>query len=374
MSGRSIVIIAVLAYLAVVGCVIWPQGSGSVAAPPPGGDDSELLVKESFSASLPSAPPLAAPLEGLPYRGVVMQVQQIGDMTPYEKNIDEIAALGADTVSISVDARQENGTSTAIFLDQRLTPTSEQLVKLVRHAKSKNLRVVLMPIVLMQNPRGNEWRGNLKPDSWEDWFISYREMMKHFAIIASASGVDVLSVGSELVTAQDRTDQWHRTIRMVRKIFPGKLTYSANWDAYARVPFWDQLDLVGMNAYYTLGNDGKVGVDEIVRRWRAIQRDLMAFQRRVNRPIIFLEVGWCSLANAASEPWDYTRTSLAVDLDLQRKLYEGFFEAWQGNPNIAGFLFWEWPIGNGGPEDKGYTPENKPAEKVLRTWLAKPWK
>ena len=33
-----------------------------------------------------------------------------------------------------------------------------------------------------------------------------------------------------------------------------------------------------------------------------------------------------------------------------------------------------WTPGDGGANDSGYTPENKPAEKVLREWLAKkPW-
>ena len=49
---------------------------------------------------------------------------------------------------------------------------------------------------------------------------------------------------------------------------------------------------------------------------------------------------------------------------LQRKLYEGFFQAWHGNPSLGGFMMWEWPPGEGGAKDKGYTPENKPAEKV----------
>jgi hypothetical protein len=368
MSGRIIIVSALLVYLCVMGCVIWP-GAGSMASPRSSSDDSE-----DWHSTANANGPLV-PMEGLPYRGVAMQVQQIGaDFSPYHKNVDEIAALGADSLSIVVDVRQENGTSTQIFLDQRLTPTPEQLTTLIKYAKSKKLRVLLMPIVLLQNPRGNEWRGTLKPESWDQWFDSYREIVKHYAIIAQGSGVDILSVGSELVSAEGRVEQWTRTIRMARKIFKGKLTYSANWDAYTRVPFWDQLDLVGMNSYYTLGDDANVSVDEIVRRWHAIQRDLFTFQKKTKRPVIFTEVGWCSLANAASEPWDYTRTSLPLDLELQRKLYEGFFQAWQGRPELGGFMFWEWPIGDGGLEDRGYTPENKPAEKVLRTWLAKPWK
>jgi hypothetical protein len=379
MAGRAIIVAALAAYLGVVGCIVWPN-AGSAAAPRSrddldDGDYAPGPTDRAGRRTGPTEPPplRLAPMDGLPYRGVVIQVGRVDDLSGYERCIDEIAAVGADTVSIVVDVRQENGSSTQIFIDQRYTATAAQLTSLVKYAKSRKLRVLLMPIVLLHNPRGNEWRGTLKPESWDDWFASYREMIKHYAAVAQAGGVDIMVVGSELVSSESRLDQWSRTIRAVRNVFSGKVTYSANWDAYTRVPFWDQLDLVGMNSYYTLGNDNRVTVQEIVQRWRAIQRDLLAFRQRVDRPILFIEVGWCSLSNAASEPWDYTRTSLPVDLDLQRRLYEGFFQAWHGEPALGGFMVWEWPMGDGGPADRGYTPENKPAEQVLRKWLGKPW-
>ena len=41
---------------------------------------------------------------------------------------------------------------------------------------------------------------------------------------------------------------------------------------------------------------------------------------------------------------------------------------------MAGFMMWEWSIYKPGPGDKGYSPDDKPAEKVLRDYLAKgPW-
>ena len=115
-------------------------------------------------------------------------------------------------------------------------------------------------------------------------------------------------------------------------------------------------------------------VEEIQSRWKDIQKEVVAFSNKKGKPVILVEVGWCSLANAAHEPWDYTRTDLDLDLDIQTRLYEGFFRSWYGHPNMAGFMLWEWSIYNGGPNDKSYTPEGKPAEKVLRGWLAKgPW-
>jgi len=99
---------------------------------------------------------------------------------------------------------------------------------------------------------------------------------------------------------------------------------------------------------------------------------VLTFARQMKRPLLFLEVGWCSLANSANEPWDYTKSSVKIDLELQKKLYEGFLSSWYGQSGFGGFMIWEWTAGDGGPNDRGYTPEGKPAQKVLREWLRKP--
>ena len=311
---------------------------------------------------------------GLPFRGVSMQIQRVDWIDKYEQSMDEIAAVGADTVLLVVEGRQENGRSSHIYLDMRMTPTPEKLGALIDHAKHDHLRVVLMPIVLLDNPAGDEWRGTLKPDSWDDWFDSYRDMLTTFAWIAQGHGVDLMSVGSELVSTErpEHLDQWTKTIAKVRSVYHGALTYSANWDHYNAVLFWDQLDLIGMNSYYKLGDGPDASVTEIEGRWRKIQKDLHAFQAKVGKPLLFLEAGWCSLANAASEPWDYTQTQLPVDDDLQKRLYEAFFNVWYGDPKLGGFFMWEWPPGPA--DDRGYSPKGKPAEAVLKMWLAKkPW-
>jgi len=358
MTLRGIAISAAVLFTMVLGSVLWPKMTPAQQPAEP-------------------APPQAgqASREGLPFAGAAIQVQRVDWIDRYKESIDEIAQLGADTVLLVVDARQENGSSSRIYLDMRMTPTPEQLADLISHAKTRQMRVILMPIVLLDKPRGNEWRGTLKPTSWDDWFESYRDMLTHFAWIAQGNGVDVLVIGSELVSSESHVDQWRRTIAKVREVYNGRLTYSANWDHYTSIAFWDQLDLVGMNSYYKLGPDRHVTVEQIRARWREIQRDLLAFQKRVGKPLLFLEVGWCSIANAAHEPWNYTPLTEPIDLDLQRRLYEGFFESWWGNPALGGLMIWEWPPGDGGPEDRGYTPENKPAEQVLRAWFAKDrWK
>ena len=380
MVGRGLIVAALLAYALVLGCVIWPAGAGAGAGTSDGtdkGNGGSPSGRDADDGSLVAALPSR---EGLPLCAVGMQIQRVDWIDKYKQSIDEIADLGADAVKFVVDARQENGASARIYLDLRMTPTPDQLAELIRHAKSRKLRVILMPIVLLDNPRGTEWRGKINPSpdggGWDEWWDSYRNMLNHFAWIAQAHQVDVLVVGSELVSTEEREhlDQWTRTIRGVRKIYKGMLTYSSNWDHYDHVKFWDQLDLVGMNSYWKFADsdDPNPSVQQIVDRWHEIQHDkLFPFLRKTGMPLLFLEIGWFSQRNVAYEPWDYTKDE-PIDLELQRKLYEGFFRAWWGNPMLGGFSIWEWTPGDGGPKDNGYTPENKPAEHVAREWLAKP--
>ena len=358
-----IIICAIALYLVSVGCTFLT--SDPTGAPRP-------AVRTVYTPSTTRFT-LA---EGLPYRAIGMQIQRTDWMDNYKKSVDEIAATGADAVKFVVDARQENGESSRIYLDMRMTPTPDQLGDLIRYARSKNLRVILMPIVLLDAPRGTEWRGQIRPSNWNSWWESYREILTHFSWIAQANGVDILVIGSELVSTEDKTDEWIESINQVRKVFKGKLTYSSNWDHYTHIKFWDQLDFIGMNSYWKLGDSRKASVAEIKDSWTKIQAELFEFQDKINKPIYFLEVGWCSMANMAYEPWDYTKdeSDAPTDVELQARLYQGFFESWHGSPRLGGFSIWEWTPGDGGEDDRGYTPENKPAEKVLREWFAKPWK
>ncbi|MBC7783721.1 MAG: hypothetical protein H7144_07765 [Burkholderiales bacterium] len=361
MFQKSIIAAAVALYAVVVGCTLIQSSTA-----PSSSDAKSTEVPTTYRATL---------AEGLPFRAVTLQIQRVDWIDKYKQSIDEIADVGADAVKFVVDARQENGSSSRIYLDMRMTPTPQQLSELIQYARKKNLRVILMPIVLLDAPRGTEWRGRIEPESWEKWWESYREMLNHFAWIAAGNSVDVLVVGSELVSTEKQIDEWTKTIEKVRHIFPGKLTYSSNWDHYTAVKFWDQLDFIGMNSYWTLGKTRDASVDEIKKNWQKIQKELFAFQSKVRKPIFFLEVGWCSMANMAYEPWDYTKDEddAPTDVDLQKRLYDGFFESWHGRPELGGFSIWVWSPNEGGPDDRDYTPKGKPAEAVLRNWLAKKW-
>ncbi len=147
-------------------------------------------------------------------------------------------------------------------------------------------------------------------------------------------------------------------------MYRGKLLYSANWDHYESVSFWERVDFVGVNAYWELTKDDDASEASLVKAWAPIKTKLVAYAAKQKKPLVITEVGYTSQDGAATHPWDYASTA-KVDLEEQRRAYQAFVDAWGDEQTLAGVYWWLW-YGDGGKDDKGYTPRGKPAEKVLR--------
>ncbi|MBK8915474.1 MAG: hypothetical protein IPM64_12920 [Phycisphaerales bacterium] len=321
---------------------------------------------------VPSSQPVLPPIGVLEYRGVALQLQTgHAVIETFLPALREIAELGADTVLLCPAGFMEHAEAQAIFIEARQTPTADELRRLIEAARQLRLRVIVMPLLLLTHPRGSEWRGMIEPPEWPEWWEAYREFILHFADAAAAGGADAFMVGSELVSTERNRGEWLRVIDAVRARFSGRLGYSANWDHYRPVSFWDRLDFAGVTTYNTLADRDLPTVDELVERWRPIRQRLFDFQREINRPLLLTEVGWCSQKGAARAPWNYYRNQKVTPegLEEQRRLYEAFIRAFPAQPGFGGVIWWEWTPGGGGPKDFGYSPRGKPAERELREWF-----
>lgn len=285
----------------------------------------------------------------------------------------EIAALGADTVLLVVHAYQDHAGSMNLRRHGTKTPTDADVGRIIDHAHRCGLRVILMPIVLLEYPRGSEWRGRIKPPDLDGWFRRYTEFILAFARVAEKHDVELYMIGSELVGLESSTDRWRRLVGEVKQFYRGKLGYSANWDHYRPVQFWDLLDVAALTSYYQLSNHPGPTVDEVAKAWEPFKKDILEFQREIRKPIMFTEVGWCSQEGAAVEAWNYyhKQEATAAGLQEQAVLYEAFMQVWGDEPTVGGFLWWEWTPDAGGPDDYNYTPRGKPAEKLLREWFSR---
>jgi hypothetical protein len=309
------------------------------------------------------------------FRGVALQLHNYDESVPFEEYVQEIADTGANTICLSLAGYQENCSSSCIFIEQRKTPTPDRLERIIGLARQKGMHVILMPIILLQNPGAGEWRGKIDPKQQTTWWESYENFMLFYAKIAEKTKVDVLAVGSELVSMEKHTDQWKQLIRKVRSTFNGKLTYSANWDHYENIEWWNDLDIVGMTSYYDVssGKD-KPSLEDIVAAWKPIKENVLNWQKGIHRPLFFTEVGYPNQHGCAKDPWNYYGSS-DPEPETQALCYEAFLKSWGGCPAMAGFCIWEWrklPGEKVGPEDISYNPCGKPALKVLKDYFASP--
>lgn len=285
----------------------------------------------------------------------------------FDQMVDEIAALGASHISVVVQWGQADITQTSITPHPKETQEDQVVRRIIRRAKGRGLAVVVFPILWLDRRAVGEWRGTLAPTDPDAWWESYHRFILHYARLAAEEQADLFSVGSELASLEGEEARWRRLIGEVRGVFAGQLLYSANWDHYADVPFWDALDYVGLTAYYTLTDKHDASEDELTQAWIGIRDRLVPWARKVAKPLVFTELGYASIDGAATAPWDYTRSTVA-DVEEQRRCFAAFTRAWQGEPTLGGVFFWNW-WGPGGREDRWYTLKGKPAVDVVKAWF-----
>jgi hypothetical protein len=304
-----------------------------------------------------------------PYHGLAIQIHPSDDpVTHYGRLIREVAELGADTVLLSANAYQEHVDSLVIEMDPSCSP--DQWLALLALAHGHGMRVVLMPKVLLSDPRGGAWRGKIRPPSWDAWFDQYEAFIIHFARLAQRGGVEVFLVGTELISTEKHTERWRRLIAKVREVYFGKLAYSANWDHYKGIRFWPDLDLIGLTTYFNLNESEKPRptVADLREAWQPIRDQILTWRAKIDRPLLFTEVGWCSQEGCSVEPWNYYHNEKATPAGHQEQAanYQAFIDTWAGRPEVSGILWWEWTTAPGGNDDYDYTPRNKPALEFLR--------
>ncbi|MEL6187846.1 MAG: hypothetical protein AAFU79_24755, partial [Myxococcota bacterium] len=144
-----------------------------------------------------------------------------------------------------------------------------------------------------------------------------------------------------------------------------EIMYSANWDHFGPVRFWDLVDVAGVTAYFEVGPVRGAKLPALMEAWKAPHQQLLGFRTSLGRPLVVTEIGYPSLEGGLRWPWNETRRARA-DLEAQRLGYEAFARSF--GSSLEGAYFWNW-FGFGGKRDRNYTPRGKPAANVLACWF-----
>jgi hypothetical protein len=252
---------------------------------------------------------------------------------------------------------------------------SEGVSAQVRFARERGLRVMVKPHIWVL---GQGWLGDYHPGSeagWEAWEADYRRYILHFARMADSLDAELFCIGTEArVSVRERPAFWRGLIAEVRGVYGGRLTYAANWDNAHRVPFWDLLDLVGVDAYFPIHEGRQPGVAALLEGWAGPLRELESLHAETGKPILFTEFGYQSVDGAAGRHWELEteKSRLPVNLQAQADAFEALFRACWERPWFRGGFLWKWYLrpNAGGPMDRDYTPQGKPSSAVIRSWYA----
>ena len=314
----------------------------------------------------PLPPGLPAQVDGIPYqRGMVYGIFGRQGTEFHRANLTALRDLGVDSVQIVVPRSMESIHATAISAaDTDLTPSRESLAQAVTLAHDLGLRVFIFPIVFVRHLEEGEWRGVLAPTDWDAWWDAYQAFILEEARWAATHGVEIFSVGSELLSTETMEARWRELVAQVRRVYPGLVTYSANWDHLDSMAFADSLDFLGMNAYFKVG-DSAPTLPGLLQRWQQPLATVARWQARHGLPVVVTEIGYPSRRGGTVDPWNYLGTGEA-DASEQDLGYRAFILAWRSQPWYAGAYFYIW--WDDAQADRGYTPRGKPAAESLHRW------
>ncbi len=291
-----------------------------------------------------------------------------------DASLAHLVETGASWISLIVTFYQDNVSSTRIYATEA-TPTDEDLIHVFHRARALGLKVMLKPHLDLWNDPAH-WRGQIgqtftRETEWQDWFVSYRAFIEHFARLAADHGADQFCVGTELSGTTHRAADWRKIVAAVRTIYSGPLVYAANHSGEeTNLSWWDAVDYIGVDTYYSLSAKNNPTLAELKAAWKPHVATLAGLATKWQKPILITEIGYRSLDGAASRPWDWQAQG-PVDLKEQADCYQAACESLYHQPWLAGLFWWSWspdPF-EGGPFDNGYSPHDKPAEDILRTWF-----
>ena len=248
--------------------------------------------------------------------------------------------------------------------------------KTIEMAHKSGLKIMLKPQVYVPGswPGGLDFKNN---SEWEKWETAYKNFVLDFTKIAAELNVEMICIGTEFrISVQKRPEFWTNLIAEIKTIYDGELTYAANWDDYTTVPFWEQLDYIGVDAYFPLLNKNTPSVDALKKAWKPIRNKLWGFSKLKDKPILFTEFGYLSVDNCAYQTWELEKVvkKTPINQQAQANSLQALFETFWDEDFWAGGFLWKWfPEGQGheGYKPRDYTPQGKIAEKIVADFYLK---
>ncbi len=335
---------------------------------------SPVLCLTVLCSTASAEPTERLSLRELPMRGMTVSCPTWGPVwgSPrMTQALDELKPLGVDWVSIHPYAGvRRDGTVRVRSLEEM-----DFLERAVEIAERAGIKLFWKPHLAYWG--SFDWRGSIEfgddEKKWRRFFDTYREFIVQQARFAETHKVPLFAVGLEYEATTHHEKEWRGLIRAVRKVYSGQITYSANWDRMDKVPFWDALDLIGVQGYFPMswGDQTHPTREQILERWNGPIEELRKLHQTHGKPVLFAEIGYDLSAKAAVEPWLSAAQNNAENRALRRRLMEVALARLEAEPFIAGMFWWKWIPG--ASPNRDFAMQHPEAQEALRrAWAPDP--
>ena len=295
-----------------------------------------------------------------------------------QKNVDPLIELKANYAAVMPFGFIRSISDPKLFFNEKrqwFGERKEGVKQYMQMLQKNNIKIMMKPQIWIAK---GVYTGFLKMESeaqWKQLESDYRRFILLYAEVAAEVDAEILCIGTELEQfVAHRPQYWKNLIKEIKQIYKGKLTYAANWDEYKRTPFWGALDYIGIDGYYPVATTKTPTIEECREGWQRWKPEIKQVAERHQKQILFTEFGYRSVDYTAKEPWksDYSMTQ--VNLAAQTQATEALFEEFWKEEWFAGGFVWKWFLdyeNSGGAENARFTPQNKPVEKVIRSYFEK---
>lgn len=293
------------------------------------------------------------------------------------KEITPILDINANATALMPYAFLNTERAPKLYFNQKRQwygETAEGIEQAVKLLHKKDLQVMIKPQIWLRN--GN-FTGDLDlktEENWKKFEKDYHDFILLYAKIAAKNNAEYFCIGTELFGfVKERPVFWRNLIAELRNFYHGKLLYAENWDKVNQVNFWIELDYIGVDAYFPISEKASPSEKEIADGWEDHLDQLENLSDKYGKKILFTEYGYRSNDFALKEPWNSSRRNNSPNHNLQARALKVVYEKIWGQNWFAGGFLWKWHQheNSGGLENDRFTPQNKPAEKVVKNYYAK---
>lgn len=266
--------------------------------------------------------------------------------------------------------------STNLIFDSKhqwLGETSKGIINTILLAHKNNIKVLLKPHIWLHQG----WIGDLTFANEKKWIAfetSYKRYILSYATIAAKYNVAVFCIGVECKKfVVERPKFWTELIQTVRQVYKGKITYASNWDNYRNVKFWNQLDYIGIDAYFPVSKLKTPSYINCMQGWVNTFKEIKNLSKSISKNVIFTEFGYRNIDYTGNEPWNEKKNS-TNNMNGQINAYKAIFNTFWNEPWFEGGFLWKWfpnHQNSGGIKNNRFTPQNKPVEKLIKEFYLK---